>query len=204
MSRGVRVAERLHDAVGPSRRIRVLCDHLEPWIPRGASLLDVGCGDGALAAEIGRRRPDLALRGIDVLVRERAGIPVDPFDGRTIPHADQSFDHSLLADVLHHSDDPERLLAEAARVARQGVLVKDHTLSGWLAGPTLRFMDDVGNRRFGVALPHDYWPEPQWHDVFDRLGLRVVSWVADLHLYPAPLDWIFGRSLHFVAELRPR
>ena len=73
--------------------------------------------------------------------------------------------------------------------------------SGPLSGALLRIMDDIGNRRFGVALPHKYWSEARGRQTFERLGLPVEAWITDLGLYPGPLDWIFGRSLHFVARL---
>jgi hypothetical protein len=33
------------------------------------------------------------------------------------------------------------------------------------------------------------------------LQLRTDKKLTDLKLYPGPADWIFGRSLHFVAQL---
>ncbi len=193
--------ERLHQARGSDRRIRVLCEHFEPLIPPHATLLDVGCGDGAVTIRLAEQCDDLTATGIDVLPREQALIPVTRFDGFTLPHDDDAFDVVLLSDVLHHSEDPERLLREATRVARTCVLVKDHTLTGPFSGPLLRFMDDVGNRRLGVSRASDYWPEPRWRETFERLGLSVEAWSGRIPLYPPPLSWIFGRSLHFVARL---
>ncbi|HWE36605.1 MAG TPA: methyltransferase domain-containing protein [Isosphaeraceae bacterium] len=195
--------DRVHDRHVHGRRVRVLCEHLAALVPAGASVLDVGCGDGLLARLLLDRRPDLDVRGIDVLVRPGTHVPVAPFDGRTIPEADGGVDVVLFVDVLHHTDDPTVLLREAARVARRAVVLKDHTRDGLLAGPTLRFMDDVGNARHGVALPHNYWPRRRWHEAFAALGLSVVAWRDDLGLYPRPADWVFGRSLHFVARLEP-
>lgn len=194
-------AERVHQAWGAERRVRVLCRALAPLLPRDADLLDVGCGDGALAAALMAERPDVTATGIDVLAREDARVPVALFDGRTLPGEADSVDAVLFCDVLHHSEDPEQLLVEAARVARRCVLIKDHTLAGPLAGATLRFMDEVGNRRFGVRRPTGYWSEPRWRETFARLGLAIGSWSGRVPLYPPPLSWLFGRGLHFVARL---
>ena len=195
------LAERLHAAYGGTQRLEALSVHVGALLPEGAKVLDVGCGDGVLDERLQRRRQDVEIHGLDVLIRPQARIPVTSFDGRTIPHPEGSFDAVLLVDVLHHCDDPEAMLAEAIRVARRCVVLKDHTLRGPLSGALLRFMDDVGNLRFGVALPHNYWSEARWRETFERLGLPIEAWIADLGLYPAPLDWIFGRSLHFVARL---
>ncbi len=93
------------------------------------------------------------------------------------------------------------LLREARRVARHAVLIKDHTRDGLLAGPTLRFLDWVGNAPHGVALPYNYWRERQWRESFERIGLTPSVWRNRLGLYPPGASWIFGRSLHFIARL---
>jgi SAM-dependent methyltransferase len=164
-------------------------------------VLDVGCGDGRLARLIAEKRPDISIRGIDVLQRNDAVIPIDTFDGKSIPYGEDSFDVVMFVDVLHHASQPMTLLREAVRVARHAIVIKDHLAEGSLAHLTLRVMDWVGNARHGVALPYDYWSLAKWHRVFDKLGLRINSWESNLKLYPLPADLILGRSLHFIALL---
>ena len=195
------VTQKVHAGYVHGRRVRVLARHLVELIPRDASVLDVGCGDGLLASLIQRERPDITLSGIDVLAREATHVPVDPFDGVEIPRPDASVDVLMLVDVLHHTDDPMVLLREAARVARRAVLIKDHTLEGWLAGRKLRFMDTIGNARHGVVLPFNYWPADRWRAAFRELRWEATEWRGSLGLYPGPADWVFGASLHFVARL---
>jgi SAM-dependent methyltransferase len=193
--------DRLHGDYVFRRRIRVLAERLAALIPDGAEVLDVGCGDGSLDHLIGEARPDLSLRGIDVLVRPHTAIPVEKFDGRSIPAADRSVDVVMFVDVLHHTDDPMVLLREAARVARRAIVIKDHCADGLLAGPTLRFMDWVGNARHGVVLPYNYWPRRRWDAAIGELGLRAAAWEGELGLYARPAGWVFDRGLHFVARL---
>ncbi len=196
------VAEKLHEAYGFDRRVRVLSNHIEGLLPRGARVLDVGCGDGTIDSLLCELRPDVSIEGIDVLVRPETRIEVKAFDGTTIPHPDDSFDCVLFVDVLHHSEDGLALLREARRVAREVIVIKDHRRNGWLAGPTLRFMDDVGNKRFGVELPYNYWSHEEWHAAFGELALEVRSWKQKLGIYPWPASMLFDRGLHFVAALR--
>lgn len=197
----MRPVERVHESYVSIRRVRVLVDHLTRIMPPDASVLDVGCGDGQLARALAERRPDLRFEGIDVLVRETAVIPVREFDGLHIPFPDDAYDVVLFVDVLHHSEQPAALLGEAVRVARQHLVIKDHDLHGWLAGPTLRFMDRVGNERYGVDLPYDYWPLERWRDEWQSLGLTCEEIIRRLGLYPWPAGWLFDRSLHFIARL---
>jgi SAM-dependent methyltransferase len=179
--------DRVHGQYVHTRRGRTLSRQIAPLLPPGR-VLDVGCGDGSLDHLIMQRRTDIQISGIDLLVRGETRIPVTGFDGRRVPHGDGSFDAVIFVDVLHHTEDPMILLREAARVARRAVIIKDHTRDGWLAGPTLRLMDYVGNARHGVALPYNYWPRRRWLEAFDELALRVGHWEHDLHLARLDLE----------------
>lgn len=193
--------ERLHEGYIKQRRVRALASVLAPLIPQDATVLDVGCGDGAIAAALIEQRPTLNIRGLEVSRRAETRIPVSLFDGRHLPFPDAGFDVVLFTDVLHHTSHAEELLREGRRVARDAVVVKDHCADGALARRTLRFMDRVGNARFDVALPHLYLTWTEWLRMFARLELMPASVQRRLGLYPPPLSWVFERSLHFVARL---
>lgn len=194
--------ERIHGDYIFSRRVRVLSRLLRELMPQGARVLDVGCGDGMLAKLIMQERPDVEMHGIDVLLRKHSHIPVRLFDGCVIPHPDESFDIVMFVDVLHHMSDPNILVCEAARVARQSIIIKDHTRNGLFADTTLRFMDWVGNARHGVELPYNFWPRKRWLEFFGKLNLEVQVWKKNLNIYPRPASWLFDRSLHFIAQLK--
>lgn len=191
----------LHDRFVYGRRVHTLAGRLAALFPEGSRVLDVGCGDGLLASQIRRRKPTLEVVGIDTVVRRRTHIGVAPYNGVRIPYDDGSFDAVMLVDVLHHTSDPMLHLREAKRVARETVVIKDHIRDGLLAGPTLRMMDWVGNARHGVALPFNFWPLGRWLDAFGELGLTIDTMDRRLKLYPVYADWVFGRSLHFIAKL---
>lgn len=198
------IVGRVHSSVVFGRRVQVLAGELSDLVGEGGTLVDVGCGDGSIGRSIADLRPDLDVYGFEVLVRPGCRIPVKPFDGTTIPLDDASVDFAMLVDVLHHTDEPSILLAEAARVARRAVLLKDHTVQGLFARKTLRFMDWFGNAHHGVVLPYNYWSAEQWSEAFDGLALVVEERRDELPLYPFPASLVFGRRLHFVARLEPR
>jgi len=195
---------RVHSRVVHSRRVEVLASMFAALIPDGAHCLDVGSGDGRLARTIMNKRPDVRIEGLDVLSRSDALIPVTIFDGKSIPSGDASYDIVMVCDVLHHCDDPLSLLTEMCRVARDGVIIKDHLREGLLANTTLRLMDWVGNHRYGVSLPYNYWRRAQWHAAFQSLGWSPETWDERVPLYPWPVSAVCGRSLHFISTLRRR
>jgi SAM-dependent methyltransferase len=193
--------EKIHGHYVHNRRVHVLTEQLSALLPNQGRILDIGCGDGLLASLVQRAKPDASIMGIDVMVRPDTHIPVQKFDGRTIPFDDATFDAVMFVDVLHHTDAPATLLQEASRVARGPIVLKDHISEGLTAEAILRFMDRIGNRRHNVPLPHNYWPKQTWLDAFAQLNLRVDVWIDNVGLYPLPLDWFFGRPLHFIARL---
>ena len=192
----------LHGAWVHPRRVRVIAEHAAGLIPPRAHVLDVGSGDGLLVAAIGRRRPDLRIEGIDVLVRPHTHVPVSPFDGRVIPRDRNSVDVVTFFDVLHHTDHPTVLLREAVRVARSCIVIKDHVCDTRFAQRVLGLMDRVGNERHGVALPQNYWTSRQWSSAIQDLHLEPAVWrVGALGLYSWPANLVFGGRLHVLARL---
>lgn len=95
------------------------------------TVVEVGCGDGALLAELGARGLAGELHGFEVseeaarIARGR-GVPgltgVSVYGGERLPAADGAFDLAVVSHVLEHVPDPDALLREAARVARAVVL----------------------------------------------------------------------------------
>ncbi|MHC4531570.1 MAG: class I SAM-dependent methyltransferase [Planctomycetota bacterium] len=118
------VVEAVHGRKVLGRRFRVLSEQVSQLIPPESSVLDIGCGSGDIDKLILERRKDVTIRGIDVLVRQDTAIEVTEYDGNTLPCDDNSYDAVIFIDVLHHTDNIERLLAEAGRVAGKCVILK--------------------------------------------------------------------------------
>ena len=183
------------------RRVAVLSAEIGRLLPEGARVLDVGCGSGDIAAAVQVLRPDVTIDGVDVLVRPGTAISVREYDGVTLPEPDASYDVVMMIDVLHHTDDPTLILREAARVGKQGVLVKDHFRDGLFAEETLRLMDWAGNAAHGVRLPYNYLSRKEWYRAWKMLQLHPKNISSKIELYPFPLNLLFGRELHFIAFL---
>src|SRR5229473_891246 len=193
---------RWHYAFVFKRRTRVLAEMLAKQIPQGASVLDIGCGDGTIGSLIAGVRPDISIQGVEFLVRPECKIECRVFDGAALPFPDASFDVCLFVDVLHHTQDPAILLHEAVRVSRSFVLLKDHLDENIFDHLTLRFMDWVGNRPHDVVLTYNYQSRADWEEYFSKCGLAETNWTTRVQLYLPPVSLLAGRGLHFVSLLR--
>lgn len=115
----------------------------------GQHVLDVGCGPGALTAELARRVGEAAVSAVDPserfvdAVRERhPGVRVECASAEELPFEDDSFDVSLAQLVVHFMNDPAAGIREMARVTKKhGVVaacVWDHAGA---QGPLSLFWD---------------------------------------------------------------
>jgi ubiquinone/menaquinone biosynthesis C-methylase UbiE len=148
---------------------------LSRFLPAGASVLDVGGGDGRYAEWLARRGHAVSLvdvvpRHVD-LARGRAGDPplfeAELGDARTLRFADGSVDAAILFGPLYHlveRDDRLLALREARRVCRAGGVVcaavisrlapaLDGILNGWI-------VDDFNFQTVQLQLEHGASGDP--------------------------------------------
>jgi SAM-dependent methyltransferase len=96
-------------------------------VHRGQRVLDVGCGPGALTAELVSRAGADAVSAVEpsasfaAAVRERLpGVDVRRCAAEQLPFADGTFDVSMAQLVVHFMADPVKGLQEMGRVTRPG------------------------------------------------------------------------------------
>jgi ubiquinone/menaquinone biosynthesis C-methylase UbiE len=154
--------------------------------PLGTRVLDLGCGEGATLFHLGE--PPGAT-GLDLFPEKiafaRERLPRCNFVVGSVyelPFDDGSFDHVLVRDVIHHLDEPARLVGEVARVlstdgrldvlepCRYNPLIFAHALAvraerGELRS-TARFLKELLGSRFDVSSVETFQGLPLHRLVF--------------------------------------
>ena len=121
------------------------------------SVLDVGCGEGILTYRWAERLGDQPVLGIDLpdpkleaewSTRRRANLEFRAMDVDGLASLpDRAFDLAAAIEVLEHVPDPERTLAEMARVTARHLLVSVPREPLWRILNVARgaYLKDLGN-----------------------------------------------------------
>ncbi len=103
----------------------------------GEKVLEIGCGTGCDLLQFARHGAEAV--GVDItpehirLARERAGnlAKIYEADATELPFDNASFDYVYSHGVLHHLDQPRRMVEEIFRVLRPGGRFNVHVYARW-------------------------------------------------------------------------
>jgi SAM-dependent methyltransferase len=175
--------------------------------PEARSVLEVGCGTGHFTRWM--REQGLHAVGLEVSelmlneARRLGGAEYLTGDAHSLPFADRSYDLTALIATLEFVADPARALAEAVRVARQGVLLGvlnrwsvlglRHRLSGKALWRSARFFGPWELTAMMQEAAGSRADRPIW-----RTTLWPVPGVRDL---PLPWGGFIGMAVQLRREL---
>jgi len=149
----------------------------------GSELLEVGAAEGWVGQSLQERDSSRNIKLLDVTDLNASQLPLTLYDGRDFPFPDKSFDTTIAMLVLHHCEDPDRVLEEIARVTRHRLIITESVYrcrpGKWL----LWSMDNLVNGlRSGGLMPAGLYFRtiPQWHQSFRRLGMvmKTQYWIS--------------------------
>jgi 2-polyprenyl-3-methyl-5-hydroxy-6-metoxy-1,4-benzoquinol methylase len=141
------------------------------------SILDVGCGEGVLTEQWADKLGERRIVGIDLDdpklkaewdKRRRPNLEYRVEDATNLSFADDEFDMATAIEVLEHVPDPERTVAEMARVASRWVLVSVPREPLWRGLNMARgaYLKDLGNTPGHV----NHWSKRSFVSMLSRHG----------------------------------
>ena len=154
-------------------------------VRRGQRVLDVGCGPGALTAELVTRLGPANVVAVDpsepFVAAARArhpGVVVERASAERLPFADQAFDAVLAQLVVHFMADPIAGLAEMARVTTpDGVVAASVWDHAGQHGPLSVFWEAARGLDPNVHDESKLAGAREGHlaELFDAAGLRAIE-----------------------------
>jgi ubiquinone/menaquinone biosynthesis C-methylase UbiE len=143
----------------------------------GSRLLDLGAGEGYVAATL-RQRAGIWTCAVDIGPYRRTMGPYLIYDGRRLPFGDDAFDTTLISLALHHCADPERVLDEALRVTRTRLIILESVYRNRWERFCLERLDGWLSRyRHGgeMPMPLAFKQAVEWQQLFDARTLQTID-----------------------------
>lgn len=134
------------------------------WIPAGASVLDLGCGDGSLLHYLKAERNvrgygvEISDEGIVASIQNGVNVIQNDLDSGLADFESASFDFVILSQTLQATRHTEALLNEILRVGRQGI-VSFPNFTYWKN----RLSVALGNMPVSKELPYQWYNTPNVH-----------------------------------------
>jgi methionine biosynthesis protein MetW len=119
--------EEYHKEINTGKKIRA--ELIKGWIEKNSTILDVGIGDG-LIAEYLMNELNVKIQGLDISENackkaKQKGISSEIRNinyGLTL-RDDEIYDYILLMEVIEHTVQPEKVVMDAVRHAKKGVII---------------------------------------------------------------------------------
>jgi SAM-dependent methyltransferase len=148
-----------------------------PHLAAGATVLDIGCGEGWVAEEVARRGAAEVVTVDVVDVRRRRTLPFSLYDGVHLPFPDARFDVVMLNFVLHHVPNERKvaLLSEALRVTRRKVFILEDTPTTALDRFVSRRHGEAYRRKIASDAPFGFLTPNEWLWLFRGMGLEAEA-----------------------------
>ncbi len=156
-------------------RTSTLANLVLPYIKDKDKVLDLGPRTGKVAEYIVNHR-DIKITLLDVTDEYRSvDLEIEVYNGETIPYKNNSFDCVLVISTLHHCDNPDQVIKEAARVSKDKILIFEDKVDSKIGFFLLEIWHTVGSVLIGDELFYSFKKDDDWRRKFKTNGLKFYK-----------------------------
>ena len=155
------------------KRARQIVKRIFPFINKKDNIIDIGTGTGFVTKSIIEKKKN-KITCVDVRLNPLCkSMPVLIYDGKKLPFPNESFDTALLIAVLHHCNQPLKVLDEAIRVSSKKIIIMEDLFESRIEKWLTLIEDSIVNWEF-KGHPHSNKTENGWLEAFKQRNLNVV------------------------------
>lgn len=178
------------------RKADVKWNRLKGVFKNEETVVDLGCGNGALSLKM----HESGINIIPVDVDDKSlfkSVQPTMYDGSILSSAvSTKVDAIQMITMLHHVDDPEKLVRQASDLTNKLVVMEDVYRNSWQELIT-HITDSIVNLEF-IGHPHTNKTDSEWKALFSKYGFELKEFQSERFLL------FFRQNTYVLEKANPR
>jgi ubiquinone/menaquinone biosynthesis C-methylase UbiE len=179
-------------------KAKMLGKSILPFLKTSHKIIDLGCGDMVITEFLTYSLSQAQITGVDVINNNLTNLQLTIYDGKKLPFPQKHFDTGITILTLHHCLDEIASLEEMVRVIEKRIIIIEEVYSNPFEKIVTYAIDWILNHieSFQVEVPFNFHTDKEWHTIFQKLKLKIVS---EQRVYQLP-SWFLTKQKMYVLE----